>query len=76
MTGGRTSAERAERRSGLDVSLSGEAEEFFSSQAFVADAFQREAVAAFESGDSIVVTAPTGAGKTLVAEAAVHLTLH
>ena len=76
MTGGTTSAERAERRSGLDVSLSGEAEEFFSSQAFVADVFQREAVAAFESGDSIVVTAPTGAGKTLVAEAAVHLTLH
>jgi ATP-dependent RNA helicase HelY len=29
----------------------------------------------FERGESVVVTAPTGAGKTLVAEAAVHLTL-
>ncbi len=51
------------------------AEEFFAAQAFRPDDFQRRAVAAFEAGNSVVVTAPTGAGKTLVAEAAVHLTL-
>jgi ATP-dependent RNA helicase HelY len=51
------------------------AEEFFAAQPFTADPFQREAVGIFETGASVVVTAPTGAGKTLVAEAAVHLTL-
>jgi ATP-dependent RNA helicase HelY len=55
--------------------LSGEAEQFFAGQLFRPDAFQREAVAIIERGHSVVVTAPTGAGKTLVAEAAIHLTL-
>ena len=55
--------------------LSAEAEGFFASQPFSPDRFQREAVAAVENGESVVVTAPTGAGKTLVAEAAVHLIL-
>jgi ATP-dependent RNA helicase HelY len=51
------------------------AEAFFEALPFRPDQFQRDAVAAFVGGASVVVTAPTGAGKTLVAEAAVHVTL-
>lgn len=40
---------------------------------FPPDRFQVEAVAAIESGKSVVVTAPTGAGKTVIAEAAVQM---
>ncbi len=40
---------------------------------FTPDPFQREAIGHIEEGSSVVVTAPTGAGKTLVAEAAVAL---
>ncbi len=46
---------------------------FFESIPFVPDPFQREAAESIASGRSVVVTAPTGAGKTLVAEVAVHL---
>jgi len=35
---------------------------------YVLDGFQREALAAIEAGESVIVAAPTGAGKTLVAE--------
>ena len=42
---------------------------------FVPDAFQVEAIAHLERGASVVVTAPTGAGKTLVAEAAIELAM-
>ena len=48
---------------------------FLEAQPFAPDRFQVEAVAAFERGDSVVVTAPTGSGKTLVAEAAIDITL-
>lgn len=44
---------------------------FFDRLPFEPDAFQVEAAEAVEEGGSVVVTAPTGAGKTLVAEAAV-----
>ena len=50
-------------------------EEFFEGLAFDPDDFQREAIEAVARGHSVVVTAPTGAGKTLVAEGAVHLAL-
>ena len=46
---------------------------FFGRLPFKPDRFQTEAIEAFEAGSSVVVAAPTGAGKTLVAEAAVYL---
>ena len=42
---------------------------------FTPDEFQLDAGKAISDGSSVVVTAPTGAGKTLVAEAAIHLAL-
>jgi ATP-dependent RNA helicase HelY len=51
------------------------AETFYDACAFSPDEFQREAINAIADGQSVVVTAPTGAGKTLIAEAAVHLAL-
>lgn len=50
-------------------------ERFFGGLSIVPDDFQRQAAAAVASGNTVVVTAPTGAGKTLVAEVAVHLAL-
>jgi ATP-dependent RNA helicase HelY len=50
-------------------------EDFYSSLPFEPDDFQRQAIAATEGGATVVVTAPTGSGKTLVAEAAVVLAL-
>ncbi len=48
---------------------------FFESLAFPPDVFQQVAAEAIESGESVVVAAPTGSGKTLVAEVAVHLAM-
>jgi ATP-dependent RNA helicase HelY len=48
---------------------------FLDAQPFPPDPFQVEAVAAIDRGESVVVTAPTGAGKTLVAQAAVEQAL-
>ena len=48
---------------------------FFDSLPFTPDPFQVLAAEAVERGASVVVTAPTGTGKTLIAEAAVHLGL-
>lgn len=42
---------------------------------FRLDPFQREACAALEAGQGVLVCAPTGAGKTIVGEFAVHLAL-
>jgi len=50
-------------------------ESFFAALPFRPDRFQRDAVEAFAGGSSVIVTAPTGAGKTLVAEAAIDLVL-
>ena len=48
---------------------------FWTGLGFEPDAFQVEAAEAVARGSSVVVTAPTGSGKTLVAEAAIHLAL-
>ena len=50
-------------------------EAFWTGLAFAPDDFQREAGKAIAEGYSVVVTAPTGSGKTLVAEAAIFLAL-
>src|SRR5262245_2980961 len=42
---------------------------------FELDPFQREACQALEDGGGVLVCAPTGAGKTVVGEFAVHLAL-
>ncbi|GAA2246213.1 DEAD/DEAH box helicase [Herbiconiux moechotypicola] len=50
-------------------------EVFRSGLGFDLDPFQIEAAAALEDGRSVLVAAPTGAGKTVVAEFAVHLAM-
>ncbi|MEY2406251.1 MAG: ATP-dependent helicase HelY, partial [Acidimicrobiaceae bacterium] len=42
---------------------------------FDLDPFQLEAIDAIDAGDSVLVAAPTGSGKTVVAEYAVALAL-
>ncbi|PZS16820.1 MAG: RNA helicase, partial [Pseudonocardiales bacterium] len=42
---------------------------------FVLDQFQREACEALEDGYAVLLCAPTGSGKTVVGEFAVHLAL-
>src|ERR671938_784005 len=49
--------------------------DFRGSYSFELDPFQDEACAALEDGYSVLVCAPTGAGKTVVGEFAVHLAL-
>ncbi len=47
------------------------AAEYLDTLPFSPDSFQIEAATAIDAGESVVVTAPTGAGKTVVAEAAI-----
>ncbi len=49
--------------------------EFAESQRFSLDPFQLEGCRALEEGRSVLVAAPTGAGKTIVGEFAVHLAM-
>ncbi len=49
--------------------------EFAGSLPFTLDGFQRTACSALEDGHGVLVCAPTGAGKTVVGEFAVHLAL-
>ncbi|QJY50899.1 DEAD/DEAH box helicase [Pseudonocardia broussonetiae] len=49
--------------------------EFVSGLPFELDGFQRSACSALEDGHGVLVCAPTGAGKTVVGEFAVHLAL-
>ena len=53
----------------------GELATFSAPLGFVLDPFQVEACAALEAGSGVLVAAPTGAGKTVVGEFAVHLAL-
>ena len=50
-------------------------QEFRDRLSFDLDPFQLEACRSLEAGRSVLVAAPTGAGKTIVAEFAVHLAL-
>jgi superfamily II RNA helicase len=50
-------------------------ESFRARYPFPLDAFQVQAIRAILDGDSVIVSAPTGAGKTLVAEFAIHAAL-
>jgi ATP-dependent RNA helicase HelY len=54
---------------------SGELARFTAELAFALDPFQQRACAALEGGHGVLVCAPTGAGKTIVGEFAVHLAL-
>uniref|UniRef100_UPI0024548F19 DEAD/DEAH box helicase n=1 Tax=Nocardia brasiliensis TaxID=37326 RepID=UPI0024548F19 len=56
-------------------SHTGELAKFSTELKFSLDPFQRTACAALEEGHSVLVCAPTGAGKTVVGEFAVHLAL-
>ena len=50
-------------------------EAFRAGLSFELDPFQIESCAALEDGDGVLVAAPTGAGKTIVAEFAVYLAM-
>src|SRR5215471_3641449 len=50
-------------------------ESFTARYPFTLDGFQRRAIDAIRAGRSVIVSAPTGAGKTLVAEFAIHSAL-
>ena len=54
---------------------SSELARFSQGYSFSLDPFQEKACAAVEKGEGVLVAAPTGAGKTVVGEFAVHLGL-
>lgn len=62
-------------RSASARSQTGELATFAAALKFALDPFQRTACRALEDGHSVLVCAPTGAGKTVVGEFAVHLAL-
>jgi ATP-dependent RNA helicase HelY len=65
----------AARRRARDVARLPALAEFGATLSFELDPFQREACEALEKGSGVLVCAPTGAGKTVVGEFAVHLAL-
>ena len=65
----------AARRRAARASAFPALEDFTLGLGFALDDFQREACEALERGSGVLVCAPTGAGKTVVGEFAVHLAL-
>ncbi|PXX08408.1 DEAD/DEAH box helicase [Mycolicibacterium moriokaense] len=59
----------------MTTPLSGQLAGFAEQMPFALDDFQRRACLALENGHGVLVCAPTGAGKTVVGEFAVHLAL-
>ena len=59
----------------MTTPLSGELAVFTEQLSFTLDDFQLRACRALEDGHGVLVCAPTGAGKTVVGEFAVHLAL-
>ncbi len=55
-----------------DPEIDARIDQFEAMYPFPLDPFQRAAIAAFERGDSVMVAAPTGSGKTVVAEYGVY----
>jgi len=72
-----TPAERyaAARRRSAEQRVAVHLEDFSDGYEFGLDDFQRESCIALSSGRAVLVAAPTGAGKTIVGEYAVHLAL-
>jgi ATP-dependent RNA helicase HelY len=65
----------AARRRAADAARFPALHEFTDQLPFGLDEFQRDACEALEGGSGVLVCAPTGAGKTVVGEFAVHLAL-
>ncbi len=65
----------AARRRAEEAARTPALSEFAAGLDFELDPFQHEACAALERGSGVLVCAPTGAGKTVVGEFAVHLAL-
>ena len=65
----------AARRRAAQASQFPALDEFALDLGFDLDDFQREACQSLERGSGVLVCAPTGAGKTVVGEFAVHLAL-
>ena len=65
----------AERHAAARRRSAGELTPFVEGLGFELDTFQRDACEAVEAGHGVLVAAPTGAGKTVVGEFAVHLAL-
>jgi ATP-dependent RNA helicase HelY len=59
----------------MTTPLNGQLAAFATQLAFALDDFQQRACQALENGHGVLVCAPTGAGKTVVGEFAVHLAL-
>lgn len=56
----------------LDATTEATIDQFAGSYPFPLDAFQRDAIRTLLGGDSVMVAAPTGSGKTIVAEFGIH----